>query len=188
MEKNRLIAVHTLTGLAAVAWLAYEIIMAVKLWETFTIRDYAALAGKLAYIIGLLAATLRSIRVFGAYAAIVSPTAAASVRACMGWLSYTLFTLITPVVGLLASLFLAKEGWRYARYTLASNLLAALLYGMTLHGTLYQAPEYPRIAEIIPLPAFLALSLTIAWKEKNSIAYPSLILLAIAPLPALILG
>jgi len=101
---------RTLAALAVVAWIAYEIVMAWRLRDTFTVNDWLALAWKLVYLTGLLAAVaLGGLEVAARYAALESTILAALVRASHGWLSYTWFTVLVPAIGVAASLHLYRR-------------------------------------------------------------------------------
>ncbi len=124
----------------ALAWIAYELVMAWILRESFTSRDWAALAGKLAYLAGLLAASLTGTPSAVKYAAITSVAMAGSVRATQGWLGYTWFTALVPALGFAASLYLYRAGDRLGGLGLAYNGLGLLYFFATLWGHAYQAP------------------------------------------------
>jgi len=141
------------------AWVAYELVMAWVLRGEFTLRDWAALLAKLSYLLGLLAAVLLGPRVASLYAALASPVAAGAVRATQGWLGYTWFTVLVPLVGLAGSLYAWRLSlWRPAPLAAAVNAGAAAYYGVSLWGRVYQAPEEPVLADFVAFAVFFLAS------------------------------
>jgi len=141
------------------AWIAYEIVMAWVLREEFTLRDWAALTAKLSYLLALLAAVIAGPEVASVYAALASPVAAGAVRATQGWLGYTWFTVLVPLVGLAGSLYAWKRSlWPRAPAAALVNGAAAAYYGVTLWGRVYQAPEEPVMADFVVFAMFFLAS------------------------------
>jgi len=144
------------------AWVAYELVMAWVLRGEFTFRDWAALLAKLSYLLGLLAAVLAGPRVAAVYAALASPVAAGAVRATQGWLAYTWFTVLVPLVGLAGSLYAWRHSlWRPAPAAAVVNAGAVAYYGMSLWGRVYQAPEEPVPADFAAFAAVLLASMVL---------------------------
>ena len=158
---------RTLAALAVVAWIAYEIVMAWRLRDTFTVNDWLALAWKLVYLTGLLAAVaLGGLEVAARYAALESTILAALVRASHGWLSYTWFTVLVPAIGVAASLHLYRRRVPLARAALAYNLAGLAYFLATLWGRAYQAPEGLVIGDMVALLLALAARAYMAWRYR----------------------
>jgi len=162
------------------AWLAYEVYMAFRPPKPFSSLDYVALAFKLMYLSGLLACSIRCrLDDVDYYIIYSSPLAAIAVRLAGGWLSYTLFTVILPVLALASNL--------PRRDPLAALSSAATLVVMAaaLPGSLYRAPEnitWDSLAALaVAYPASVAAALR-GWRIRwNAILW------SVAPLAGLAL-
>jgi len=154
-----------LAALAVAAWIVYELVMAYRLRDTFTVNDWLALAWKLVYLTGLLATiTLGGLEAAAHYAALESTLLAALVRASHGWLSYTWFTVLVPAIGVAASLHLYRRRVPVARVALAYNLAGLTYFSVTLRGRAYQAPEGLVAGDIMMLLLALAARLYMRWR------------------------
>ncbi|MEB3779107.1 MAG: hypothetical protein GSR85_02580 [Desulfurococcales archaeon] len=152
------------------AWILYEIVMAVRLRETFTPGDYVALALKLAYLIPLLYNTIIDPGKTLYYASRISPIMATAVRSSNGWLAYTLFPVIVTLLGVGASLFLYRRN-RSRGHTASAiiNALATILYSIGLIGALYEKPITIRGDALLGLIVVYPLALSSILKEDSPI-------------------
>ncbi len=147
--KDSKITMLNLVRVIIVGWIIYEIVMAWILRAEFTERDWAALLAKLSYLIGLLIAALLGYNELGKYASTVSPGLAAAVRATQGWLGYTWFTVVLPLIGLASSLAEAKDKSKSGILLALFNGVVFAYMAVTLAGSVYQAPDAVRLGDII---------------------------------------
>ncbi len=127
--------VRTPIAVLAGVWLAYEVYMAFRPPRPFSSLDYVALAFKLIYLSGLLACSTRCrLDDVDRYVIYSSPLAAIAVRLAGGWLSYTLFTVILPILALVSNLP------RRDPLAATSSAVTLAVMAAALPGSLYRAP------------------------------------------------
>ena len=157
--------VSTIAVVAALAWIVYELVMAWLLREEFTVRDWMALAVKLSYLTGLLAAAAKGVEVLQGYASTVSPGLAAAVRATQGWLGYTWFTVVLPFLGLASSLYEYRRSSRAGMLLVLFNSLVLAYMALTLAGSVYQAPGTLSLGDVAVFVLAFPLSIIAAWRR-----------------------
>ena len=136
-------------------WLVYEVIMAFMLRARLGVGDWVALGYKLVFL--SLALYLLYTGRFRLVCAI-APAYSGAVRAAGGWLSYTWFTVMAPLLGALVCLM---EGHGGSQRGVATNLGVALFMLATLAGRVYQAPASVEADMVAGLLLGLAASLAV---------------------------
>lgn len=169
MDRKKLLLLALL-----LAWLGYEAFMAVLLRESMTGRDWVALSYKLGFLI---------VSMWGVYegkpmvACIVAPSYAGAVRAAGGWLSYTWFTVMAPLLGALVC-----ASCRDRAGALANAVFAALM-AFTMAGRVYTAPASLGLDMVAGL--LLGITLSLAMDRRSLyLIWPAL--LATATWPSLL--
>ena len=136
------------TGLAVsgvfVAWLVFEVVMAVVLRDRFEARDWLALGFKLSYLSFMVRAGLRGVAEAAGWGACLGPLFSGLVRSTGGWLAYTFFTVYLPAIGVAGGLYLGQ------RVLAVVNALALAVAGLGFAARPY------------PLDALLLLALGVA--------------------------
>ncbi len=137
-------------------WLVYEVVMAFMLRTRLGAGDWVALGYKLAFL---------SLTLYLLYAGrfrlvcAIAPAYAGAVRAAGGWLSYTWFTVMAPLLGALVCLMEAGRGG-FPR-GVSANLGVVLFMLATLAGRVYQAPAGVKVDMVVGLILGLVVSLAI---------------------------
>ena len=151
MDRKRLLLLALL-----LAWLGYEAFMAVLLRESMARRDWVALSYKLGYLI---------VSAWGVYkgkplvACVVAPSYAGAVRAAGGWLSYTWFTVMAPLLGALVCASCNNRAGALA------NAAFAAIMAITMAGRVYTAPTSLGLDMVAGL--LLGITLSLAMDRRS---------------------